>query len=623
MNFEDTFREEVRQKALEKAQFMVRAATCNPLAIANRERIIYCGAFYDGSGQWNPEEKRDAHLLKRELVTFNLCQGFIDNLSGVEIQSRFRVACRSDSDDEEEDKLAEALTHLLFFIQEDQDIPYKGSLKFRDSLIGGIGWSHLYYENNKVMYEYVDPLSIYPDYDDITPQLTEMRYVCRKYFLTPEYIKRKWKNATKDLDLATQYQAIAESPEIADRRSRGGNPDSGLNTGGSKLPVWEVQYKEQAKCFCGTDIRTGRYFETFNIDLAEELCDGNYTKRDCQKIMRAVYIGDTLLEFAPLKYGVPDQADFSYIPLVFKRETIDRLVYGVLENIMGVQRECNARLIKANHAINSIQVIIEDGGNAPGSTPQDLQNQIKRLDSIIVVPQGSKWEVINNNGVGEANIRMFEQYLPIMQRITGVHDEMLGIQTNATSAVSQHTRQVNSVRNNVFAFDSFSKMKKREAKLMLDLIQESGEKNRAVLILNDDEREVFVLNEETFEKKIDKNGEYKEILLKNDIRWLPISLYVDEVPDFQSKYEERNEFINRMMNNPNAPLFFASQTLMKWAGARGSEGKKIAEEMQRAIQQKAVNEQGGGQAPPQGQAAEGIDMQQILAGQMQVPGGPA
>ena len=86
-------------------------------------------------------------------------------------------------------------------------------------------------------------------------------------------------------------------------------------------------------------------------------------------------------------------------------------------------------------------------------------------------------------------------------------------------------------------------MKKREAKLMLDLIQESGEKNRAVLILNDDEREVFVLNEETFEKKIDKNGEYKEILLKNDIRWLPISLYVDEVPDFQSKYEERNEFI--------------------------------------------------------------------------------
>jgi hypothetical protein len=36
-----------------------------------------------------------------------------------------------------------------------------------------------------------------------------------------------------------------------------------------------------------------------------------------------------------------------------------------------------------------------------------------------------------------------------------------------------------------------------------------------------------------------------------------------------------------------------------------------------------VNEQGGGQAPPQGQAAGGIDMQQILAGQMQVPGGPA
>jgi hypothetical protein len=84
-------------------------------------------------------------LYEREQlpITANICKGYVDALSGVEIQSRYRTACRSDSHREQGDKLAEALTHWLFYIQEHQDLPYKGSLKFRGSLICGIGGSQL------------------------------------------------------------------------------------------------------------------------------------------------------------------------------------------------------------------------------------------------------------------------------------------------------------------------------------------------------------------------------------------------------------------------------------------------------------------------------------------------
>ena len=67
----------------------------------------------------------------------HICKGYVDALSGVEIQSRYRTACRSDSHREEDDKLAEALTHWLFYIQEHQDLPYKPPIPVRRNVGNG------------------------------------------------------------------------------------------------------------------------------------------------------------------------------------------------------------------------------------------------------------------------------------------------------------------------------------------------------------------------------------------------------------------------------------------------------------------------------------------------------
>ena len=77
------------------------------------------------------------------------------------------------------------------------------------------------------------------------------------------------------------------------------------------------------------------------------------------------------------------------------------------------------------------------------------------------MPKDSKFQFSSNAQLGEEQLKIVELYLKLIQRVTGIHDEMLGIQTNATSGVAQNMRQVNSVRNNVFAFDNFSQMKKR------------------------------------------------------------------------------------------------------------------------------------------------------------------
>ena len=182
---------QTRQKALDTAQEYFRLANLHQSTNEFRLKCINDYGFYDGTEQWQAKDLEKLNAREQLPITVNICKGFIDNLSGVEIQSRYRTACRSDSHKSEDDKLAEALTHLLFYIQEHQELPYKGSLKFRDSLICGIGWSYLYKENGEVFYEYVHPFNIIPDPDDLTPQYNAMKYVCRKRWMRPDMVKAR------------------------------------------------------------------------------------------------------------------------------------------------------------------------------------------------------------------------------------------------------------------------------------------------------------------------------------------------------------------------------------------------------------------------------------------------
>jgi hypothetical protein len=184
--------------------------------------------------------------------------------------------------------------------------------------------------------------------------------------------------------------------------------------------------------------------------------------------------------------------------------------------------------------------------------------------------------------MGEEQLKIVELYLNLIQRVTGIYDEMLGIQTNATSGVAQHMRQVNSVRNNVFAFDNFSQMKKRESRFILNIIQSSGEMNAAVELLTPQEREVIILN---LVREV--NG---KPMVFNDIRTLPLSLYIEEVPDYQSSSAEQKATFESLLSNAHAQWLMLSPELLRRMGVRNPE--QIAQEMQQAMQQKTTMEQG-------------------------------
>ena len=603
---------DTRQKALDAGQRAWRTINAHPNTIAFRKNCIEAYGFYDGTAQWTADDLITLIERGQLPITVNIIQGFIDALSGVEIQSRYRVACRSDSGREDDTKLADALTHFLYNIQQRENIPHKGSLKFRDMLICGIGWSSFYREEGAYRCDYVHPFNVMPDPDDLSPQLTEMKHMGRKRWMRPEYIKKHWPRVAQHIDFSDPE--LCEGMLSAEGQDRNFDftdvmTSTGLNQ--NRLLVCEIQRKIPHKAYTGIDA-SGHSFETFDLEKAEEIAN---TPRDIEqvessRIMRTLFLGNYLLEHAPLEPNIPNSKDFSYIPCVWKRQfkkaDTAGVPYGLLNSVQDIQRDCNARITKALYLINSSQVIFE--GNAmPGKDIEAIRQELKKADSVIVLPQGSKFQMTSNASLGEEQLKVVQVYLDLMKRITGINDEMLGIQTNATSGVAQKIRQVNSVRNNVFAFDNFSTMKEREAWSLMAMIQSSFDPNIAVQILTEEETKTMILN---LTREI--NGKPQVL---NDVRTLPLSLYVEEVPDFRSSFEEQKAMFETLLGNAHAHWLMLSPELLRRLGVRDPE--RIAQEMRKALQEKAMMEGGGAGATQSRPGVQPQPSNEMMQGAMQ------
>ena len=600
-----------QEKALATARQYFEYADKHPMTALWRSKAQEDYGFYDGTGQW------PAHILQELMergqtpVTVNKIKNLINYMSGVEIQTRFRVAFRSHSGKTEDDRLAKALTHLGYAIQENQDMPHKASLKFRDALITGIGWSSIFKEkqNGEIIYEYINPMNVLFDPDDLSPGLTNMNFVVRLRWiplfqaeeLWPQHTKyfKSFFSATGNLD-AGNY-----SGEIQQRKQ--GYVDlyaSGNGGSGSRIMVVEVQYKQKAKAYQGIDLQ-GHPFKTFNEEEANQLSASKegLEEVNATQIMRCVFTGEALLEYGPLEPRLPDLPDFTYIPCLWTRRYEDGVPEGWLSVMKDIQRESNYRRTKLVNNLNSFRAII-DSDAVVGKTPEEIRQELKRPDTVIMKTPGSILEIESNQGLAPGQFEMLQRGDQELQQVSGIYDDALGKQTNAESGVAIERRQVNSVRNQVFAFDNLRMMKKREARMMLDLIQGGGDEFIEAQILTDDEHEQILLN-------VVREVKGEKIIF-NDIRTLPLSIYVEEVPDFESSLQEQQEALQALLGNANASLIMQSPLFMKRMGIRDYEalanemkqlsGEQAQQEAMMKMHAQGASAQGG--SPPQSAAAE-------------------
>ena len=195
-----------------------------------------------------------------------------------------------------------------------------------------------------------------------------------------------------------------------------------------------------------------------------------------------------------------------------------------------------------------------------------------------------------------------------LQQVSGMYSDSMGEATNATSGVAIKQRQIGTSKNMAFGFDAFAHVKEREGQVMIDLMQGGGLENILVnIVMDDDEKETFVMN---LVREVDGKQH-----VFNDIRTLPVDIYVEIVPDYDSSFEEQRATLEALLANPQAPLILQNPYLLKiLLGERHAD--KIAGAMQQLNQQQneqqAMARGGGmqGSPPPQ---AEGMNPTQLGA----------
>ena len=249
-----------------------------------------------------------------------------------------------------------------------------------------------------------------------------------------------------------------------------------------------------------------------------------------------------------------------------------------------IQRESNYRRTKLVHNLNSFRAII-DGNVFPEKPPEEIRMLLKRPDAVLVKEGQGELFIESNQGLAHGQFEMLERGDKELYDVTGISPDALGQPTNARSAVAMERRQINSVRSQVFAFDALRSMKKREARMLLALLQNGGYTYLEAPILEGEEREVFLLH-------IIRDVGGKKVIF-NDIKNLSLTLYVEEVPDFESAAEEQQEVFSALLGNANAPLIMQSPEFMKRLGIR--EYAKIAQEMQDLTVQQADQQSQSGQ----------------------------
>lgn len=574
--------------ALDKARSYFEYASSHRQIKAWQEKAREDYGFYDGTKQWPEHILAELREREQDAITVNKVKNLINYMSGVEIQTRMRVAFKPHSSNPEDDLLAKAITHLTYFIQESQDIPYKASHQFRDALITGIGWSNLYKDpkTGAVQYESVDPLNVYYDPDDLSRDLNEMTFVCRTRWLPLATAQELWPHRKAALNalFGKEYSPSSSSPSTEFAHRQGGDSLSYMQGDGennSRVMVVEVQYRQAKDAWEGLDTQ-GNTFTAFDKRQAQELSDPSQslTKTKAQQIMRVMFTGDILLEYAPLSPRIPDLQDFTYIPCIWSRRHADGVPEGWLSVMKDIQRESNYRRTKLVNNLNSFRAIV-DTDSIVGSTPEAVRQELKRPDSVIFKNPGATLEIDSNKGLAPGQFEMLERSDKELQQVTGVYDDALGKQTNAQSGVAIRERQVNSVKNQIFSFDALRMMKKRQGRMMLSLIQGGGDENIMAEILEEEEKQAMFLN-------LTREIRGKKVVF-NDIRTLPLSLYVEEVPDYESSAEEGQAQLQALLGNANASLIMQSPLFLKRLGIRDYDA--LAKEMQE-LSQNQMQEQG-------------------------------
>lgn len=573
-----------------KAQF--EAAASSPFFQQWQANAEEDYRFYEGE-QWTEAEKQSVRdVLGIEPLTFNKILPRLNNVAGMEIQTRTKVTYRARSFDKKEKGTAEALSDLAMFVQDKNNSTHVLSAQSHDARICGLGWHDFDVQDGVILEKRQNPLMVVWDVGDMTPNLTNQSFNTKFAWWKKVEVTTKWPDKKEEIEGCTNwatgipFDASGSSFRMA---TCGGYLDA--DTG--EILVAEHTYREAATYYEVID-RANRLITTFSKSEAEDMArtkpgskDKDITERQGFKVIIVYFTGDVLLDVLEDTYQLnPAKGLFLLTPTVCFRENTTGIPYGLVRNAKDAQRSYNKTKTRLKWMMATSQVVME--GDAADA--EKVRSEAARPDGVLIVKAGRKLDINRHESAIAQCIQSLESDDKDIQSALGIYDESLGVETNANSGIAIQKRQLGSSRNMAMVIDNALAMKRHWAEKLLYLIQSVFTEQTALWVTDDaGEVKLLVLNETS----VDADGNpvkdaHGNPVVKYDMKTGVFDVVVEEVPDVASQQEYARELVLQAMQTTGG-LAGITPGLLELLGVPKS--SKLMEEIQAGLPQQMASAQ--------------------------------
>lgn len=413
----------------------------------NRKHQAEDEDFYDNE-QWNEEDKALMEERGQMPLVFNVISTAIDWVLGTERRMRtdFKVLPRK----KEGGKQAERKSQLLKYLADVNRTGYDVSRAFADAVKVGIGWLEDGVQDD------IDGEPIYTRYESWRNMLrdsagTELDLSDSRYQFRSKWVDEDIAIAMFP-DRAGIIAGTIDSGRVNTIADDGDEPMDALEhdldgvTEGiydaahqrRRVRLIECWYKtpKTMKLMRGGDFR-GEVYEEGARGHEDQIASGEaeVSERVTYRMHVAIMTTDALLfvSESPFRHN-----QFPFTPIFGKIRGRNGQPYGMIRGSKDIQVDVNKRAAKALHILSTNKTIMDEG-----AVP-DLDiylEEISRPDAVIVKKKGYDLTINADRELAAGHMQLMSQSIQMIQSQSGVTDENMGRETNATSGKAIQARQ--------------------------------------------------------------------------------------------------------------------------------------------------------------------------------------
>lgn len=420
---------------------------------ANRLEMAIDADFYDNI-QWNPEDQAEVESRGQMALVYNEVAPMVDWLIGTERRQRadWKVLPRTEDDVQ----AADIKTKVLKYVSDVNRVVFNRSQAFSQAVKAGIGWLDDGVRDDPtqdVIYsKSEDWRNVLWDSSGYDLALSDSRYLFRWRWVDEDIAVMMFPDRAEAIRRAAQDSAYTnDSTWDEDAWRTGGSSGSrsgqlyaagtGIATDQERrrIKLIECQFREPVKTkIVGSGPLKGAFFDERDGALVNALRvrGGTIVDKMMMRMHVAVFTEASLLSVGP---SIFRHNSFSLTPVWCYRRDSDRLPYGAIRRVRGVQQDLNKRASKALFMLNTNQIIADDDATDDW---EKLRDEADRPDGVITKKPGSDLQIRRDTDAATGQIQMMTLAGQSIQKSAGVAQENMGRQTNAVSGEAIKARQI-------------------------------------------------------------------------------------------------------------------------------------------------------------------------------------